>query len=326
MMRTFSAGLLTLALGAGVPSARAGADGADGLKAIQQDFNELVAQYATAPPAGREVIVNALAGLAEKAVKLAETDAKVAAEAQTWAAHALGGLPPTDRVIGLLRPLTEKGAGAGVKAQACLSLARGLARRAETTDNRAKASDLSGEAEALFERVIKDYAGVKDSQGDPLADTAKVALFEIRNLTVGCKAPDVESKDLDGKAVKLSDHKGKVVVLDIWATWCGPCVRMIPHERELVNRLKDKPFVLVSVSADAEKKTLTDFIAKEPMPWTHWHNGATGGILKDWNVRALPAIYVLDHKGVIRFKGVQGEAMDKAVEQLLKELEDEKKP
>jgi thiol-disulfide isomerase/thioredoxin len=140
----------------------------------------------------------------------------------------------------------------------------------------------------------------------------------------------VVSQDLDGKKVKLSDLRGKVVVLDIWATWCPPCRAMIPHERELVKRLEGKPFVLVSISGDAEKKTLTDFLAKEKMPWTHWWNGARGGIVEDWQVEFFPTIYVLDAKGVIRYNGVRGADMDKAVDTLLKEMgvdvtKDEKK-
>jgi hypothetical protein len=100
---------------------------------------------------------------------------------------------------------------------------------------------------------------------------------------------------------------------------------MIPHERKLVERLKGKPFALVSISADAKKETLTNFLEKEPMPWTHWWNGATGGILSDWDVEYFPALYVLDAKGVIRYKDVRGEKMDEAVDALLKEMEESKK-
>ncbi len=144
------------------------------------------------------------------------------------------------------------------------------------------------------------------------------------NLSVGQPAPEVVNKDLDDKTVKLSDLKGRVVVLDIWATWCGPCRGMIPHEREMVEKLKEKPFTLVSISADEEKETLTKFLAKEKMPWTHWWNGQSGGILEDWDVQYFPTIYVIDTKGIIRHKDLRGEALEKAVHELLTEKEEKK--
>jgi thiol-disulfide isomerase/thioredoxin len=146
------------------------------------------------------------------------------------------------------------------------------------------------------------------------------------DLSVGKKAPEVVSQDLSGKKVKLSDYKGKVVVLDIWATWCGPCKAMIPHERELVKRLKDKPFALISISADEKKETLTKFLGETPMPWTHWWNGADGGILADWEINSFPTVYIIDGKGIIRDKingfrpGVTDKKMDETVETLLKEM------
>jgi len=100
---------------------------------------------------------------------------------------------------------------------------------------------------------------------------------------------------------------------------------MIPHERSLVNKLKDKPFALIGVNSDAEKS----FYAAENkgdvlVTWrSFWcgPKGTSGPIPAKWNVRSWPTIYVLDHKGVIRFTGVRGEKMEQAVEQLLAEME-----
>jgi thiol-disulfide isomerase/thioredoxin len=102
----------------------------------------------------------------------------------------------------------------------------------------------------------------------------------IPDLSIGKDAPEIVTQDINGKKVKLSDLKGKVVVLDIWATWCQPCRAMIPHQRELVGKLKSKPFILVSISVDHDKETLKRFLEKEPMPWTHWWNGPEGALWK----------------------------------------------
>lgn len=175
-------------------------------------------------------------------------------------------------------------------------------------------------AELGFEDAVKNYGTVSMGR-ETIASMSKGYLTELRDLVVGKVAPDVASKDLSGKDVKLSDYRGKVVVLDIWATWCGPCRAMIPHEREMVERLKDKPFVFISVSADDDKKDLEGFLEKEKMPWTHWWNkGAENPMLRDWNIRFFPTIYILDAEGKIRFKGVRGKQMDKAVDDLLAEV------
>ena len=135
------------------------------------------------------------------------------------------------------------------------------------------------------------------------------------------EAAPADLRGLDGKDVKLSELRGKVVVLDIWATWCPYCRAMIPHERQLVERLKDKPFALVSISMDARKEALTDFLAKENMPWLQWWVGANSNLAEDWNIEYFPTVYVVDARGVIRNEGVTGDDLEKAVSKLLNEME-----
>lgn len=220
---------------------------------------------------------------------------------------------PQAKAKKLLEKVLKENSDKDTQGFACYALAKLAAEKAGEGDKKAEE-----EVEKYYNRVAEQFAEVKVGRNAKLGDLAKGALFEIRHLAIGKKAPNVESKNLDDKTEQLKDYQGKVVVLDIWATWCGPCRAMIPHEREMVEKLKEKPFALISISADAEKKTLTDFLKKESMPWTHWWNG-TGGIVKDWNVQFFPTIYVLDAEGVIRYKNIRGKELEEAVEKLLAE-------
>ena len=96
-----------------------------------------------------------------------------------------------------------------------------------------------------------------------------------------------------------------------------------------MKNLKDKPFALVGVHVGGtDVKQLKEITENEKLPWRSFvdlGNAGAGAIARQWNHVATPTFYVLDHKGVIRYKGVRGEAMDKAVDTLLKEMESEKK-
>lgn len=189
-----------------------------------------------------------------------------------------------------------------------------------------QAEELNKRTEMIYEKLAKDYADVPMANGrGTIGSTIKAALFELQNLSIGKFAPEVLCLNIDGdKEDKLSNYKGKVVVLDIWATWCGPCKAMIPHEREMNEKLKGKPFAFISISGDETKETLTSFLEKEKMPWVHWFADRKG-ILKDWNIRFYPTMYILDHKGVIRAKGLRGEELEKKVNELVVEAEKAKK-
>ncbi len=100
---------------------------------------------------------------------------------------------------------------------------------------------------------------------------------------------------------------------------------MYPHERSLVKRLENKPFALIGINSDKDKEELKKAMEKEQITWRSWWDGGntSGPIATKWNVRGWPTIYVLDQKGVIRYKNVRGESMDKSVDTLLAELEKE---
>jgi hypothetical protein len=96
---------------------------------------------------------------------------------------------------------------------------------------------------------------------------------------------------------------------------------MYPHERSLVKRLEGKPFALLGVNSDP-KERLEQVLVKEKITWPSWWDGGdtSGPIASRWNVNGWPTIYVLDHKGVIRFKEPSSEELDQAVDSLLAEI------
>jgi hypothetical protein len=97
---------------------------------------------------------------------------------------------------------------------------------------------------------------------------------------------------------------------------------MYPHERSLVKRLESKPFVLLGINSDGDKKVLKKAMEKEQITWRSWWDGSTDGLVDTaFNISYWPTIYVLDHRGVIRYKDVQGKKLDEAVDTLLKEMD-----
>jgi len=100
---------------------------------------------------------------------------------------------------------------------------------------------------------------------------------------------------------------------------------MLPHEKALVKRLKEQPFALIGINSDGPADTVKKILAENEITWRQAIDLSTSGVLAtQWNVHGWPTIFVVDAQGVIRFKDVRNEAMEKAVEQLLDELKAKK--
>lgn len=226
----------------------------------------------------------------------------------------------------LSRAAIEQNPSDTVKGQATYALAKVLFERSEEMQKKKKpdaAVALTKEAEPLFEKVLDKYAETKGLRG-PLGTLAKNELYELRNLTLGKNAPEIDGEDGDGKSFKLSDYKGKVVIVDFWGHWCGPCRAAYPHNRELIKRFEGKPFALLGVNSDKDKDALKKTMAKEENSWRFWFDGGStrGPIATKYNVQGWPTFYVVDHKGVIRMRSVGSPdhaELDKLLEELVAE-------
>jgi peroxiredoxin len=182
---------------------------------------------------------------------------------------------------------------------------------------------LSRASEVLLERAAGEFGDVQlAGESRPLSIVAGGELYALRNLGVGKVAPEIEGRDHEGERFTLSETRGKVVVLTFSGNWCGPCVGMYPQERSLCVKYKGRPFAMVSVNSDKELSTLRKAIASGQVTWRCWWDGGTDGpITTRWGVVSFPSIFVLDRRGVIRFKDLRGDNLDRAVAGLLDEPE-----
>jgi len=171
------------------------------------------------------------------------------------------------------------------------------------------------EVKLLIDELQRSYADVVVGQ-TPLAEAAEQQLFELLNLGIGRTAPDIVGLDQDRQEFKLSEYRGKVVVLDFWADWCPHCVDMYPHERALTEKLADQPFAILGINCD-EPDRFRRVLERKDVTWRNWHDGPGGSICQQYRVQSYPTVYVLDHEGIIRYRDVRGEEMEQAVNELL---------
>ncbi len=135
-----------------------------------------------------------------------------------------------------------------------------------------------------------------------LAEAEADLIRSIRHGTVGGTLPEVTGTRVDGVEESLSDYRGRVVLLDFWATWCVPCIDVLPDLRKLVAELPADRFALVAISVDEELETVTRFMEDEPMPWTNWHAGLGSDIARLLRVQAYPTYVLVDETGRILAK------------------------
>ena len=137
-------------------------------------------------------------------------------------------------------------------------------------------------------------------------------------------APGTQSMEIAlptqaGDTLKLSSLTGKIVLLDFWASWCGPCRAANKHLVKLYLKYKDKGFEILSVSLDEEDKQWKKAIAKDKMSWLHVTdgNGFYGSTARSWQIEAIPTSYLINKEGKLVAMDLFGKDLENAVKDLL---------
>jgi len=167
-------------------------------------------------------------------------------------------------------------------------------------------------ARALLQEVTNNAAASDENK--------ESAATQLKKLDAVGKPVDLQFTAVDGREVDLAKMKGKVVLVDFWATWCGPCVGELPHIKEAYDKDHPKGFEIVGISLDREKESLTEFVSGHHMEWPQYFDGQEWQtkFALQFHIESIPAMWLIDKKGNLRDINARTDLSGK-VEKLLAE-------
>ncbi len=161
------------------------------------------------------------------------------------------------------------------------------------------------------------------------ADAAEEIAGILKEMEIVGTEMEIVGPTIAGKEFDIKSLNGKVVLVDFWATWCGPCVQEMPNVKKAYDRYHAKGFEVVGVSLDNEQAALVEFVKENKIPWVQvFHKPPEGKedwanpLAKKYEVQGIPAMFLLGKDGKVVSRNVRGEALEKALARLLGPAED----
>ena len=180
-----------------------------------------------------------------------------------------------------------------------------------------KLEELSPENRRVFSRLAEIHERLGNAE---LANEYRIKANPTLAL-IGKTVPDFSATDLEGKPISLEQYRGKVVLLDFWAVWCGPCIAEMPNIIEVYNSYKDEGFDIIGISLDTDEKRLRDYLKENDIPWRQVFSGKgwQSPVAQQYGIRAIPAPWLIDRYGKLISHQARGETLEQLVVDALKE-------
>ena len=175
----------------------------------------------------------------------------------------------------------------------------------------------------LLKQLKADFPGTHQGKAVdeilPKLEQQKESMKIQSALKPGVAFPDFNEKDLAGEPLSIARFKGKVVLVDFWATWCGPCREELPNVLAAYKKYHDKGFEIIGVSLDQDENTLKSFIKEKGMVWPQYFDGQGWGskLGQKYGIDSIPMTFLLDQEGKIVAKGLRGAALDEQLALML---------